>query len=75
MIIFKTMSQNDKGKLILGIILFAFVFFVMAFTVYMYVSHPQNREYFLERLEKARQVNPIKESIEMLKEKKKEESR
>ncbi len=69
------MFQEDKGKLILGLLLFAFVIFIVVFTIYMYIAYPKNREYFLQRLENARQVNPIKESIEMLKKKKKEENR
>ncbi len=69
------MSQEDKGKLIWGLILFAFVIFVMAFTIYMYVAYPRNREYFLNRLEHARQINPIRESIEMLKKKRREENK
>ncbi len=72
---FKTMSLEDKGKIILGLLLFGFVILIMVFTIYMYAAHPKNREYFLQRLENARQVNPIKESIEMLKKKKQEENR
>ena len=68
------MSKEDKGKLILGLLLFGFVLFVMLFTIYMYAAHPKNREYLIKRLENARQINPIKESIDMLKKKKQEES-
>ncbi|WP_461829112.1 hypothetical protein [Aquifex sp.] len=68
------MSKEDKGKLILGLLLFGFVIFVMLFTIYMYAAHPKNREYLIKRLENARQINPIKESIDMLKKKKQEES-
>lgn len=55
-----SMSHQDKGKLILGFLLFAFVML-------------KNREYFLQRLENASDANPIKESIDMLKEKKRKE--
>ena len=74
MLLLNTMSREDRGKLLLGLLLFGFVILVLVFTVYMYVAHPQNREYFLERLKNAREINPIKESIEMLKKRKKEES-
>jgi len=67
------MSNQDKGKLILGLLLFAFVMLVMILTMYMYLAYPKNREYFLQRLENARDANPIKESIDMLKEKKRKE--
>lgn len=68
------MSKDDRGKLILGLLLFGFVILVMLFTIYMYAAHPKNREYLIKRLENARQINPIKESIDMLKKKKQEES-
>jgi len=68
-----SMSNQDKGKLILGLLLLAFAVLVMMFTVYMYIAYPKNREYFLQRLENARGANPIKESIDMLKEKKRKE--
>jgi len=67
------MSHQDKGKLILGLLLLAFAVLVMMFTIYMYIAYPKNREYFLQRLENARDANPIKESIDMLKEKKRKE--
>ena len=69
------MSQEDRGKLFLGFFLLIFVILVMLFTVYMYVAYPKNREYFIQRLKNARQVNPIKESIEMLKKKRREENK
>ena len=71
-IIYKAMSREDRDKLLLGLIIFGFVILVLAFTLYMYIAYPKNREYLIERLKNAREINPIKESIEMLKERKKE---
>jgi len=61
------MSTTVK-KILATLVILGIAFLSALFTVYNYIKHPENREYFLKRLENARKVNPIKESIEMLKE-------
>jgi len=55
-------------KVIATLIVLSIAFLSAFFTVYNYLRHPENRKYFLKRLEHAREVNPIRESIEMFKE-------
>ncbi|WP_164930567.1 hypothetical protein [Aquifex aeolicus] len=61
------MSSTAK-KIVVALIVLSIAFLSAFFTVYNYLKHPENREYFLKRLERARETNPIKESVEMLKE-------
>ncbi len=66
--------KRDFSKWLIAFILFGIAFMSAFLTVFLYLKHPENREYFLKRLENARNVNPIKESIEMLKKKLREAS-
>ena len=66
--------KREFGKWIIAFILFGIAFLSAFLTVFLYLKYPENREYFLKRLENARNVNPIKESIEMLKKKSREAS-
>ncbi|NPB08107.1 MAG: hypothetical protein GXN96_04165 [Aquificae bacterium] len=49
------------GKLAVGLALFGVALLSMLFTVFNYLRHPENREYFINRLENARNTTIFKE--------------
>jgi len=49
------------SKLAVGLALFGIALLSMFFTVFNYLRHPENREYFINRLENARNSTIFKE--------------